>query len=50
MDAAQAGLRKLNFAAADGCTEWIPPPELDRAARANHCQHPERLFDDDDAH
>lgn len=34
---------------ADGRTEWIPPPQLERGVRTNDYHHPERLFDDDDA-
>ena len=34
---------------ANGRTEWIPPPQLDRGARTNDYHHPERLFDDDEA-
>lgn len=34
---------------ADGRTEWIPPPHLDRGVRTNDYHHPERLFDDDEA-
>jgi hypothetical protein len=34
---------------ADGRTEWIPPPQLDRGARTNDYHHPERLFEDDAA-
>jgi Domain of unknown function (DUF222) len=33
----------------NGRTEWIPPPQLDRGARTNDYQHPERLFDNDEA-
>ena len=33
---------------ANGDTEWIPPPHLDRGQpRTNGFHHPERLFDDD---
>jgi len=30
---------------ADGRTEWIPPPALDRGARTNDYHHPERFFE-----
>jgi hypothetical protein len=34
---------------ANGRTEWIPPPHLDRGQkRTNDFHHPERMFEDDD--
>ena len=43
----ERGWRTRKFA--NGRTEWIPPPQLDRGARTNDYHHPERMFDDDEA-
>ena len=45
VDPLDAGYTKVK---ANGRTEWIPPPHLDRGARTNDYHHPERLFADDE--